>query len=427
MKKSLKQKKEKGTAPAPAGIGVTIKVNLSEIKPNPENPRIIKDDKFKKLVQSLKDFPEMLELRPVVVNADMVVLGGNMRLRAAEAAGLKEIPVLVADKLTKEQEREFIIKDNSSFGEWDWDILANQWDEQELKDWGLDIPLSFNPSGEASEDDFEIPDEIKTDIMRGDIFDIGHHRLICGDSGNVEDLSKLMSGEKSDMVFSDPPYGVSIGKKNRMLNSVQKAGRNLKDIKDDEASPDELHAILLPAFVNLRENSKEDCTYFITAPQGGGIGMMMMMMRDAGLPVRHVLIWKKNAPTFSMGRLDYDYKHEPILLTWTKKHNFYGAGSQKTSVWEFDKPRSSKEHPTMKPVELIGNAILNNSKENDLIVDIFLGSGSTMVASHQLGRICYGAEIDPHYCQVIIDRMLKLDSGLIVKKNGKEIYQKVEA
>lgn len=151
--------------------------------------------------------------------------------------------------------------------------------------------------------------------------------------------------------------------------------------------------------------------------------MMMMMMAEAELPIRHVLIWKKNSPAFSMGRLDYDYQHEPILMTWGKRHKFYGQGQFKTSIWEIDKPRKSKLHPTMKPVELIANAILNHTQETEIVGDFFMGSGSTMLAAHQLNRKAYGIEIMPEYCQVIIERMLAFDKNLPVTING-EPYRK---
>src|SRR5262249_28284679 len=149
------------------------------------------------------------------------------------------------------------------------------------------------------------------------------------------------------------------------------------------------------------------------APQGGGLGMMMMMMQEAGLPIRHVLIWKKNFATFSLGRLDYDYQHEPILLTWGKRHKRPMKGPHRTSVWEIDKPRAAKEHPTMKPIELIGNALQNNSDPGDAVLDSFLGSGSTLIACEQLNRICYGMEIEPRYCHIIIERYKKfcMDRG----------------
>lgn len=391
---------------------------INQIRANPNNPRIIKDDKFRKLVASIKEFPEMLDVRPIVVNSDMVVLGGNMRLRAAIEAGMKEVPVRVTD-WSEDRQREFIIKDNLSGGEWDWDTLANEWDTTKLEEWGLDIP-AFAQADQGQEDDYEIPDEVKTDIQPGDLIEIGPHRLLCGDSRDIESVKYLMNGRKADMVFTDPPYGVSIGAKNRMLNSFQPSGRNLTDIEDDSESPEDLKNSLLPAFKNIRAVMDDSCTVFVTAPQGGDLGMMMMMMMaEAGLKVRHVLIWKKNSPTFSMGQLDYDYQHEPILLTWGKRHKYYGKGHHKSSVWEIDKPRSSKEHPTMKPVELVANAILNNSKDGDTVIDFYLGSGTTMVACNQLGRVCYGIELTPKYCQVIVDRMKAQDATIPIKINRK--------
>lgn len=398
-------------------------IPIKKLKLNPVNPRRIDRDKLELLKKSIQDFERMMELRPIVVDDDYTILGGNMRLQAIKQLGYKEIPdewVKVAEGLTEEEKKEFVIKDNVGFGGWDWDILGNEWDAEELTDWGLDVP-GWGKQVEAVEDDYEIPDEVKTDIVPGDLIEIGEHRLLCGDSANSGDVDRLMNGAKADMVFTDPPYGVAIGAKNRMLNSFQKAGRNLTDIKDDALSPDKLKEVLLPAFSNLQLAMKPCCTVFVTAPQGGEpFGMMMMTMKESGLPVRHVLIWKKNAPTFSMGRLDYDYQHEPILLTWNKTHKFYGGGRFKTSIWEIDKPMKSKEHPTMKPVALVENALLNNSKEGDVVIDWFIGSGTTMVAAHQLGRKCYGMEIDPKYCQVIIDRMRKLDPNINVRINGKE-------
>ena len=399
-------------------------MQIADIKVNPKNPRIIKDARFQKLVKSIEEFPEMMRLRPIVVDNGGMILGGNMRYKAIQHLGYKDIPdewVKRADELTDEQKKRFIIADNAPYGDWDWDLLANEWDLQKIEEWGIEPPEDFGPKEEAQEDDYEVPDEIETDIAFGDLFEIGQHRLLCGDSADGEQMMKLMNGEKADIVFTDPPYGVDIGAKNRMLNTFQKSARNMEDIKNDNISPDELCKILVSAFSNLKKNSNDCCTYFVTSPQGGELGLMMLMMKEAGLPVRHVLVWYKNVATFSMGRLDYEYQHEPILLTWNKTHKFYGMGEHKTSVWRIDKPRSSKEHPTMKPVKLVENALLNNSKEQDNVVDIFLGSGTTMVAAHQLNRRCYGMEIGPKYCQVIIDRMRKLAPNITIKRNG-ELY-----
>jgi ParB-like chromosome segregation protein Spo0J len=183
------------------------KVKLSDIRPNPNNPRVIKDDKFKKLVKSITDFPQMLELRPIVVNDEMIVLGGNMRLKALEHLGIKETYIIKASDLTQKQEQEFIIKDNVGYGEWDWDQLANEWDVEDLDDWGLDLPLDFAKELEAEEDDFEVPaDGIETDIVLGDLFEIGEHRLLCGDSTDSDAVARLMDGEKADIAFTSPPY-----------------------------------------------------------------------------------------------------------------------------------------------------------------------------------------------------------------------------
>lgn len=162
--------------------------------------------------------------------------------------------------------------------------------------------------------------------------------------------------------------------------------------------------MLRRAFVNVREACAEDAVYYVTSPQGGSLGLMMMMMRDAGLPVRHVLMWVKNSATFSIGRLDYDYQHEPIFYTWAKTHHNYRAGENRTTVWRYDKPRKCDLHPTMKPVALVANAIYDGSREGDIVLDAFGGSGTTLIACEQTGRKCRMIELDPHYCDVILRR-----------------------
>ena len=258
-------------------------------------------------------------------------------------------------------------------------------------------------------------------VEPGQLWRIGEHRLICGDCTDAATVARVMGGEKAAVVFTDPPYGVSVGAKNRMLNSFQKAGRNLTDIESDDLKPEELKAMLLPAFINVREMvMADDCTVFMAAPQRGELGMMMMMMmKEAGLPIRHVLIWKKNAPTFSMGRLDYDYQHEPILLTWGKRHKRPLMGKHRTSIWEIDKPRSSASHPTMKPPELYENAYLNNSDKGDIAFEPYAGSGTAFVASQNTGRLARGIEISPAYCSIILQRMADAFPGIEIERmNG---------
>ena len=255
----------------------------------------------------------------------------------------------------------------------------------------------------------EAPEIQETTVAkRGDIWQLGRHRLMCGDSTDADAWDRLMDGEKADMVFTDPPYGVAIGDKNATLSSVQPSGRCCENIEGDTMSEAELYDMLKSAFINVRENCADDAVYYVTSPQGGSLGLMMMMMRDAGLPVRHVLMWRKNCATFSLGRLDYDYQHEPIFYTWTKSHHNYRGGAYRTTVWDFDKPRHCDLHPTMKPVELVANAMLDGTQKGDTVLDAFGGSGTTLIAAEQLGRRCYMMELDPHYVDVIVDRWEKL-------------------
>ena len=219
-----------------------------------------------------------------------------------------------------------------------------------------------------------------------------------------------------DMVFTDPPYGVAIGDKNKALQSVQPSGRIVENIEGDTLSEEALYNQLKQAFINVREVCAEDACYYVTSPQGGSLSlMMMMMMRDAGLEVRHVLMWEKNNATFSIGRLDYDYQHEPIFYTWGKKHHNYRGGDNRTTVWKYNKPLASKLHPTMKPIELIANAVKDGTLPKMKVLDVFGGSGSTLIACEQLDRSCYMMEIDPHYCDVIIERWEKYTGNKAVK------------
>ena len=241
---------------------------------------------------------------------------------------------------------------------------------------------------------------------------------MCGDSTKAEDMSALMGDDKADMVFTYPPYNVAIGSKNALLNSVLPSGRCCEDIANDKGMSDEEigETLWLPAFERMRENSKDCCNIYVTMPQGGThMMMMMMMMMKAGWQVKHELMWEKNSPTFSMGRLDYDYQHEPICYGWNKSHVFYGKGEQNKSIWKFDKPRKCDLHPTMKPIPLVANALLNSSKENDIILDAFGGSGTTIMACEQTKRNARLMEFDPKYVDVIIDRWEKFTGQKAVK------------
>jgi len=398
---------------------------INQVKLNPDNPRQITKAKMALLVKSLQDCPALFDARPLLISTrtgENIIIGGNMRYRAAKQLKYEKAPCIMLHELTEAQEKEIAIKDNGAFGEWDYDILANQWSDLPLNDWGIDLPKDFitEPESEAdAEPQIDRAAELnkKWQVKTGDLFQIGEHRLLCGDSSQQENIEIITKGEKATLVFTDPPYGVSIGKKNTMLNNFQKAGMCLNNLHMDDMLPEELGNMLL---VILRLWKKiamaDDCSVFVCSPQGGGLGMMMMMMRDAGLEVKHIINWIKNAPTFSMGRLDYDYQHEPILFTWNKTHKRKKEGKMQTSLWSVNKPRGNKEHPTMKPIELPMNAILNHTDIGDIVADMFSGSGTTIVACQNLNRKCISIEISPDYCAVILDRMERAFPGIEIKR-----------
>jgi DNA modification methylase len=369
-------------------------VKLSEVKLNPNNPRLIKDDKFKKLVQSIKDFPEMLNIRPIVVNQDMIILGGNMRYKACKEAGLKEIPIIKTD-LTEEQQREFLIKDNTSGGEWDWEVLANEWDTEQLEAWGLDLPLfETDEVLEAQEDDFDAtPPEVPITVL-GDLYEIGEHRLLCGDSTDSDQVAKLMNGNKADMVFTDPPYNID-------YQGVTKG--NHEKIANDKMTDEDFTQFLYDAL-----NINSDTFYVCCSWQYSHL--FRKALEDLQKPVKAFIVWDKINPA---QHLDKYFKQHEIILYHGK---FGGQKTLRGDVWQ-TKRQKNTVHPTMKPIEIIEMA-LNDNLDKKNIYDAFLGSGSTMVASHQLKRKCYGMELDPKYCDVIVKRMIKLDPTLIIKRNG---------
>jgi DNA modification methylase len=400
---------------------------IGTIIPNPTNPRIIKDDKFKKLVKSIQEFPQMLELRPIVVDSNMVVLGGNMRLKACIAAGLKEVPIIVADQLTDAQKGEFIIKDNVGFGEWDWDLLANEWDVETLEDWGLELPFDNTPVLEAVEDDYEAPSEIKTDIVIGDLIEIGNHRLLCGDSTDSDSVAKLMDGQKADMVFTSPPYNgnTSVGfhqssKKNSLPTSPL-YNNNESDNKTSEEyikfNADIFNTIKTIASddlvilynINYNRNSPDD--YIDVVNQGRNIFNLV-----------ETIIWEKSM-AISLAGDNLTRIIEFIFVFYNgndkPKLNKTHTNECIKNLWSISNIGANHEtHKACFPIKLVEQGINVYAKENALLYEPFTGSGTTMVASHQLKRKCYGMELDPKYCQVIVDRMKKLDPTLIIKKNG---------
>ena len=394
----------------------SIKTKISEVKLNPNNPRLIKDDNFKKLVQSIKDFPEMLDIRPIVVNADMVILGGNMRFKACKEAGLKEVPIIIADNLTEEQQREFLIKDNVSGGEWDWSLL-NEWDTEQLEEWGLDIPtFEADQVLEAIEDDFDTPPPEEPKTVLGDLYEIGEHRLLCGDSTQTDTFEKLMQGEFADMCVTDPPYNVALG----METKEQAKARNRRTdgliIQNDKMSKDDFYKFLYDFYSALSTAVKKGGAIYVWYASSEVVNFVSALV-DAGWLYKQELIWNKKS--MIMGRQDYQWKHEPCLYGWLEggSHN-WNSDRKQTTIIDFDKPSRNGEHPTMKPIGLFAYQIGNSSKVGDIVIDAFGGSGTTMVACEQLKRKARIIEFDPKYCDVIVKRMIKLDNTLTIKRNG---------
>jgi DNA modification methylase len=338
------------------------------------------------------------------------LVGGHQRLKVLKEQGAKDIEVSVVD-LKPSREKALNLALNKAQGDWDlpklkdllqeldtgeFDIGITGFDEKEIED--LMNQLYVPDENEKDDDVPEVPDEPVT--KKGDLYRLGEHRLLCGDAIVIDDVERLMDGQKVDMVFTDPPYSVNYEKKNR---DVLKSKSYSKITNDDLSVQDIAKDLWKPSFDNMALYSKDGASIYVTMPQGGDQMMMMMMMMMDSWQVKHELIWVKSSPVFSMGRLDYDYMHEPIIYGWKKNHQFYGNGEHKKSVWFIDRD-GNKSHPTMKPVALMGNAINNSSKMEDNILDLFGGSGSTLIACEKLNRKCYMMELDEHYCDVIVKR-----------------------
>jgi len=492
-------------------------IKLSEIKSNPNNPRLIKDDKFKKLVNSIKEFPKMMDLRPIIIDNDSMILGGNMRLKALLELKYSEVPnewIKKAKDLTEDETRRFIIADNVGFGEHDWDLLANEWDAEQLTEWGIDLPLGFDAPPEADEDDFKGVAPKEPITVLGDLYEIGEHRLLCGDSTDSDQVAKLMNGQKADMAHNDPPYGMKKEKEgvlNDNLNYSDLLNFNREwialqftHLKEngswycwgiDEPLMDIYSEILKPyiaeqkaTFRNLitwdkghgqSQNSEltrsfatadEKCLFVMLGVQGFNNNSDNYF--EGFESIREYLITQKNKLGWSTDKIiditgkssashyfsksqwsfptkehynsireaakgdafqkeydalkkEYDaLKKEYDALKkeyYSTRAYFNNTHDNMNNVWHFARHlRQGDEggHATPKPIPLCERAIKSSCPDNGLVLDLFLGSGSTMVASHQLKRKCFGMELDCGYADVIVSRMIKLDSTLQIKRNG---------
>jgi DNA modification methylase len=386
----------------------TQKVKITKIKPNPDNPRVIEDSDFERLVQSIKDFPEMLEIRPIVVDANGIALGGNQRLKACKSAGLEEVPVIYASDLTEEQQKKFIIRDNGRWGAWDYEALSLDFTPEELELSGVDVPLPEIELPEAEE--VEAPEKRQTDIVIGDLFEIGEHRLLCGDSTDSDQVAKLMNGEKAELLLTDPPYS-SGGSQESGKTSGSIGARGGHTIKNDNLST-RGYRLLMQDVLNLCSDVH---SIFIFCDWKMWIETFDISER-AGFRVRNMIVWDKMQ--MGMG-MPFRNQHELCLFA-SKIAGKIGDGAT-PNVLQHKRDREA-EHKTPKPIELLSDLLKQIESIN--VFDPFLGGGSTMVAAHQLKRKCYGMELDPQYCDVIVRRMLKTDPTLKVKRNGIDVTEK---
>jgi len=369
--------------------GVFAYRSLKDLHKHPSNPRFIDDDDFKTLVASIKKNPDYFEARPLILSdrtGELVIIAGNQRFDAATYLKKKEVPTYLLSGLTEEREKEIAIRDNINNGQWDWDILhSDDWNSQPLEEWGL--PPAFDPEVKVKDDDFEMPDEVETDIVRGDLIEIGNHRLLCGDATKMEDVKQVMDGKKADMVFTDPPYNVNYGSvKNHPSWKRTKKGEekiNPEAITNDNLSIEDW-SVFVRAYLQSILKTCQGAIYICMSNKEMYSNQNIFI--ELGGIWSTFIIWKKDR--FVMGMSDYQRQYEPILYGWKKGVTKFWCGDRKQSdIWEVARPQSSPEHPTMKPIELCGRAINNSSGNNNIVQDLFLGSGSWSLLTRSTGYV----------------------------------------
>lgn len=351
-------------------------IETNKLKTNPNNPRAIRKDQLDKLVKSLREFPEMLQARPIVVDPDFVVLGGNMRLKAAQLAGLTEVPVYVAT-WEEAKHKEFIIKDNLAFGEWDWDMLANEWDAEELDDWGLDVPLEDEPT-EGLTDPDDVPEVQEEPTTKpGDLWILGDHRLLCGDSTNAADVALLMQGEKASFAIADPPYNVGYSYATYDDNKTEEQYFAFCNAYTDNALTYAPALAITPGKSNEKYyNDREDFCEYLVWYKGFGLSLGS---------------WYKAMVT------------EPILLHGKKPKNKFYPTDHIEQGTDREKGLGDK-HTCPKPVELWRQIIEPMTETGDIVLEMFGGSGTTAIVCEKIGRRARLVELDPKYCDVIVKR-----------------------
>ncbi|AEF30979.1 DNA (cytosine-5-)-methyltransferase [Gardnerella vaginalis HMP9231] len=391
--------------------------DVSELIPYVRNARTHSEAQVSQIAASIREFGF---LSPILVAEDNTILAGHGRLAAALKLGLKKVPCVKENHLTETQKRAYIIADNklSLNAGWDSELLAVELSELEGADFNLDLlgfdeaELSsiFDADKDVSDDDFDVEKELEEPCFSktGDIWTLGRHRIICGDATKLETFKTLLENTKVNLVVTDPPYNV---------NYEGAAGK----IKNDNMEDDKFYQFLFNSFVNMEQAMADDASIYVFHADTEGLNFRKAF-QDAGFYLSGCCIWKK--PSLVLGRSPYQWQHEPCLYGWKKKgkHKWY-AGRKETSVWEFEKSKKNADHPTMKPIALLAYPIKNSSMTNSLVLDPFAGSGSTLIACEQTGRICYAIELDEKYCDVIVKRYIEQvgnDKSVKVLRGGKE-------
>lgn len=391
------------------------KLPLKELKPAAYNPRkkLKKGDKeYEKIKQSLLKFGYV---DPIIVNEDLTVIGGHQRLTVLKDLDYETAKCVIVD-LPKEDEKALNIALNKITGQWDDALLADLLLDLQESDFNLDL-TGFEPpeidnilsnlhDKELSEDKFDVEEELKkpTVSRRGDIWQLGKHRVICGDSTKSETYDQLLGDKKANLVVTDPPYNVDV---------EETAGK----ILNDNMSDGDFYQFLLSMFTQVENHMETDASIYVFHADTEGLNFRKAF-KDAGFYLSGCCIWKKNS--LVLGRSPYQWQHEPCLYGWKKKgkHQWFSDRKQ-TTIWEYDRPKSSKDHPTMKPIQLMAYPIQNSSMRGTIVLDPFLGSGSTLIAADQTGRVCYGIELDEKFVDVIVKRYIEVtgDTEVTVQRN----------
>ena len=393
-------------------------VNINKLIPYVNNARTHNAQQINKLRSSLREFGF---INPVIIDRDFNVIAGHGRIMAAKEEGINEVPCVFVDYLTEAQKKAYILADNRMAMDAGWDeellkveIEALQAEDFDLSLTGFDeseLAGFFDTADDAKEDDFDVDAELeKPPVTKsGDLWLLGNHRLLCGDSTKEESYTLLMNGKKANLVVTDPPYNV---------NYQGTAGK----IKNDNLENDKFYQFLFDAFTCMEKAMADDASIYVFHADTEGLNFRKAFA-DAGFYLSGTCIWKKQS--LVLGRSPYQWQHEPCLFGWKKngKHQWYSDRKQ-TTIWEFDKPKKNGDHPTMKPVPLIAYPIKNSSMSNCIVLDPFGGSGSTLIACEQTNRICHTIELDEKYCDVIVKRYIEqagTAENVSVVRDGKTI------